>query len=110
MVRQTVEQAMAEHVGKPAPNEQRNLPPEVESQFIREYYDRHYRQTLIEPIPILGEKSPRAAVKTPKGEEQVVAWLKFLEAGEARMRRSNAIEPYDFAWMWQELGVSHLRK
>ena len=110
MVRQTVEQAMAEHVGKPAPNEQANLPPEVESQFIKEYYDRHYRQTLDEPIPMLGGKSPRAAVKTPKGEEQVVAWLKYLETGEARMRRSNAIEPYDFAWMWQELGVSHLRK
>ena len=29
---------------------------------------------------------------------------------EQAMRRSNAIEPYDFAWMWQELGVSHLRK
>lgn len=110
MVRQTVEQALAEHVGKPAPNEQANLPPEVESQFIKEYYDRHYRQTLDEPIPMLGGKSPRAAVKTPKGEEQVVAWLKYLETGEARMRRSNAIEPYDFAWMWQELGVSHLRK
>ena len=110
MVRQTVEQAMAEHVGKPAPDEQVDLPPEVEGQYIKEFYDRHYRQTLDEPIPMLGGKSPRAAVKTPKGEEQVVAWLKYLETGEARMRRSNAIEPYDFAWMWQELGVSHLRK
>ena len=110
MLRQTVEQAMAEHVGKPAPDEQVDLPPEVESQFIKEFYDRHYRKTLDEPIPMLSGKSPRAAVKTPKGKEKVVAWLKVLETGEARKRRSNAIEPYDFAWMWQELGVSHLRK
>ncbi len=110
MLRQTVEQAMAEHVGKPAPDEQVDPPPEVESQFIKEFYDRHYRKTLDEPIPMLSGKSPRAAVKTPKGKEKVVAWLKVLETGEARKRRSNAIEPYDFAWMWQELGVSHLRK
>ena len=40
MARQTVEQAMAEHIGKPAPDEQVDLPPEVESQFIKEFYDR----------------------------------------------------------------------
>ena len=45
-----------------------------------------------------------------KERKKVVAWLKVLEKGEARMRQSRAIEPYDFAWMWQELGVLHLRK
>ena len=96
--------------GEADSNEQADLPPKVESQFIKEFYDRHYRETLDEPIPMLGGKSPRAAVKTPKGKKQVVAWLKVLETGEARKRRSNAIELYDFAWMWQELGVSHLTK
>ena len=110
MVHQTVEQAMAAHRTNPAPIEQADLPPEVESQIITEFYDRHYRETLDQPIPMLGDTSPRVAAKTPEGKEKVATWLKVLETGEARMRQSRAIEPYDFAWMWQELGVSHLRK
>ncbi len=110
MVHQTVEQAMATHRAMPAPNEQAILPPEVENQIIKEFYDRHYRETLDQPIPMLDDTSPRVAAKTPEGQEKVVAWLKVLETGEARTRRSKAIEPYDFLWMWQELGVSHLRK
>ncbi len=110
MVHQTVEQAMAAHRMKPEPIEQAVLPPEVESQIITEVYDRHYREALDQPIPMLGDTSPRVAAKTPEGKEMVVAWLKVLETGEARMRQSRAIEPYDFAWMWQELGVAHLRR
>ncbi len=110
LVRQTVEQAMAEHLNKPAPDDQVALPPEVESQIMKEFYDRHYRETLDEPIPMLDGKSPRAAAKTSKGKEKVVAWLKVLETGEARMRQSKPIEPYDFSWMWKELGIADLRQ
>ena len=109
MVRQTVEQAMAEHIGKPAPNEHEDLPPDVENQMIKEFLDRHYREALDEPIPMLDGKSPRAAVKTAKGKKKVVAWLKVLETGEAKMRQSKEVEPYDFSWMWKELGVSEFR-
>ena len=102
---------MAAHSTNPAPIEQADLPPEVESQIVTEFYDRHYRETLDQPIPMLGDTSPRVAAKTPEGKEKIAAaWLKVLETGEARMRQSRAIEPYDFAWMWQELGVAHLRK
>ena len=110
MVHQTVGQAMAEHLKEPAPEAQVDLPPEVGSQLVKDFYDRHYRETLDEPIPMLNDKSPRAAVKTPEGKEKVVAWLKYLETSEARMRQSKAAEPYDFSWMWQELGIFELRK
>ena len=110
MAYQTVEQAMATHRDRPAPNAQVVLPPEVENQIVKEFYDRHYCETLDQPVPMLDDTSPRIAAKTPEGKEKVAAWLKVLETGEARMRRSKAIEPYDFIWMWQELGVLHLRK
>ena len=105
MVRQTMEQAMAEHRENPTPRESLDLPPDVESQLMKEFHDRHYRETLDQPIPMLGNKSPRDAAKTPKGREKVVAWLKHLETGEAKTRQSKEIGPYDFTWMWQELGV-----
>ena len=110
MVHQTVGQAMAEHLKEPAPEAQVDLPPEVESQLVKEFYNRHYRETLDEPIPMLNDKSPRAAVKTPEGKEKVVAWLKHLETSDARMCQSKAAEPYDFSWMWRELGILELRK
>ena len=110
MVHQTVEQAMAQRLKEPAPEAQVDLPPEVASQVVREFYDRHYRETLDEPIPMLDDKSPRAVVKTPEGKERVVAWLKYLETSDARMCQSKAAEPYDFSWMWQELGILELRK
>ncbi|WP_298938245.1 hypothetical protein [uncultured Ruegeria sp.] len=59
---------------------------------------------------MLDGKSPRAAVKTPKGKEKVVAWLKGLETGEAKMRKFKPVEPYDFSWMWKELGIAELRQ
>ena len=110
MVRQTMEQAMAEHRENPTPREQLDLPPDVESQLIKEFYDRHYRETLDQPIPMLGNKTPRDAAKTPKERENVVTWLKHLETGEAKARQNKSMDAYDFSWIWQELGVQELRE
>jgi len=38
---------------------------------------------------VLGNKSPRAAVKTPKGRAKVVDWLKTLENHTAKFAGSN---------------------
>ena len=59
---------------------------------------------------MLGNKSPRRAVKTPKGKQQVASWLKYLEKTEAKNRKAQNVAPYDFQWIWEELGVSELRK
>tara|TARA_R110002072_G_scaffold25582_8_gene85856 strand:- start:1713 stop:3146 length:1434 start_codon:yes stop_codon:yes gene_type:complete len=110
MVRQTIEQAMADQRGNPTPREQLDLPPDIESQLMKEFYDRHYRETLDQPIPMLGNKSPSDAAKTPKGREKVAAWLKHLETGEAKTRQNKSTDAYDFSWIWQELGVQDLRE
>ena len=64
----------------------------------------HYPRFLDEPIPALGNRSPRSAAKTTKGREKVVAWLKRLENGAARHDPSDPMAGYDFGWMWRELG------
>ena len=110
MAHKTVKRVVAARCTGHASNEQADLLPEVEIQNIKELHDRHYREILDQPVPMLDDASPRAAAKTPEGQEKVVAWLKVLETGEAGMCQCNEIEPYDFSWMWQELGVSHLRK
>lgn len=88
---------------------QDELPPEIAEQAISSYFDGHYRQTLDQPLPALGGKTPRQAAKTKKGREAVIDWLKLLENSEAHRAASQGQQPYDFLWMWEELKVADLR-
>ncbi|MDE0407670.1 MAG: hypothetical protein OXN81_07385 [Alphaproteobacteria bacterium] len=106
MARQTVAQAMAEHEAPDPPD----IPPEEEARLLAEFLDRHYRDTLDRPIPMLGDKTPREAVGTASGREEAAAWLKHLERGGAGTRAGRNIPAYDFRWMWRELGIEDLRK
>ena len=110
MVRQTLDQAMAEYSNKPVLREQPEPLLEVEGQLMKEFYDRHYRETLDLPVPMLGNKTPRRLAKTPKGKQQVASWLKYLEKTEVKNQKSQNTIHYDFLWMWEELGITELRK
>jgi len=108
---QTVDQALADHEKKPdaAPVES-PVPPEVAAEVIGEYLDRHYRESLDAPIPMLDGKPPRQAVRGKKGRQQVAAWLKYLENQDARRAPGDPLANYDFMWMWEELGILELRR
>jgi hypothetical protein len=56
----------------PAPPPKLNLSEDERRTIIHDGLDRHYRDLLDQPIPVLGNKSPRAAVKTAKGRAKVV--------------------------------------
>jgi hypothetical protein len=72
---------------------------------MRELLDRHYRRVIDEPLLALGSIPPREAVRTLEGRHKVIGWLKYLENGEGRRARRDGMSPYDFSWMWRELGV-----
>jgi len=78
--------------------------------MIHENLDRHYRKQLDEPIPMLGNVTPRKAAKTAEGREKLVAWLKCLENQMAQHESSEPMAGYDMAWLWEDLGVADLRK
>jgi hypothetical protein len=40
----------------------------------------------------------------------VVNWLKTLENHSSKRPAGDPIGEYDFGWMWQELGVTELRR
>lgn len=104
---QTPEQLLAEHDssdrddtdGSPTDT----IDPDIAVEVIHQMLDQHYRQCLDEPIPSLGNKTPRQCVKSKKGREQVIEWLKYLENNELRRATSQGQKPYDSSWMWQEL-------
>lgn len=85
------------------------IPPEIARQLMRDHLDKHYRETLDAPIPALGGKSPRQAVRTAAGRAKVIEWLKMLENRSAG-HGEGPIAEYDFGWMWVELGLQEHRK
>ena len=78
--------------------------PELDA-IIRQYKDAHYRRVLDEPVPMLDGKTPRQCVRTKSGRTRLVRWLKDLENGELHTAVASGEGPYDFAWLWEELGV-----
>lgn len=105
----TVEQMRDDHRDSGPQDGADKIPPEIARQLMRGHLDRHYRETLDAPIPALGGKSPRAAVRTAAGWKKVVEWLKYLENGSAR-HGDGPIADYDYGWMWEDLELAELRK
>ncbi|MBV8578520.1 MAG: hypothetical protein JOZ58_26240 [Acetobacteraceae bacterium] len=106
--RQELKQALAEKRSEPTPPS--GLSPAEERAIVQQSLDAHYRQTLDQPIPLLGDISPRHAVRTPRGRERVAAWLKMLENNGVRRPPDDPMAGYDFRWMWAELGIQRLRR
>jgi len=110
---QSLESALEEHRARsssPANDATPQLPAEEVARVKREFLDRHYQRVINEPLPAIGNISPREAVGTPEGREKVVGWLKYLENGESRRAQKEKTPPYEFTWMWRELGVLEERQ
>ncbi|MEP6565703.1 MAG: hypothetical protein ABJB10_11240 [Mesorhizobium sp.] len=107
----TVQQMMAERPDKDVETPTSDVPPDVAERTIHEYLDQHYRETLDQPVGMLGSKTPRQAVKTPAGRQKVAEWLKYLENQTARQPDpTHPMATYNFEWMWKELRVQELRQ
>lgn len=104
---------VAEMMASPRADEARapsGLSPDEEQAIIHQTLDRHYRGLLDEPVPMLGDVSPRKAAKTRKGREKLVGWLKLIENSTARQDSDSPVASYDVSWMWDELGIADLRR
>lgn len=98
--------AMAAARSKPPKEE---IPPELKAQVEREFLRRHYERWPDEPVPALGGKTPKAAVRTKKGRQAVIELLKEFEIHEARKASRAGGEPFDFGFLWQRLGLEKER-
>lgn len=107
----TAEEAIAAKSDKPKPAKSRQakpVPPDEARVIIHAHLDQHYAKTLDEPLPALGNISPRAAVKTPKGRADVIGWLKGLE-NHMSHAKDDPLATYDTSWLWHELGIKEQR-
>jgi hypothetical protein len=81
------------------------VPPEIAAQLIHNYLSNFYANWTEEIIPVLGNKTPRQAIKTEKGRRAVIDLLKSYENGEERRVRDQGGEPFDFGFLWDRLGL-----
>lgn len=75
------------------------------AQMVKLAKDAHYRRTLGEPVPMLGNRSPRQCRRSKQGRALLVNWLKELENHELRNAARTGTPPYDMGWIWEELGL-----
>lgn len=105
---QTVDQMKASPPTKRQPDAE--IPPEVQRELVHAMLDRQYRALLDEPVPMLGNVSPRAAARSARGRRNVAAWLKHVENRSRDAPNPNdPMASYDFSWLWRELKLEQLR-
>ena len=81
------------------------IPPEVQAELLGRFYEEHYHKWLDEPVPALGDRTPRQAAKLKTVRPKLITLMKDFESHAERQRRAG--EPaYDFGWMWKELGLA----
>ena len=106
---QTIDQMRADHEGYEAP--QSVVPPEIATKLVHEMLDKSYRETLDQPVGMLGDITPRAASKSANGRVKLVEWLKHIENRSAQQPDdTDPMATYDYSWLWHELGVEHERR
>ena len=105
---QTVEQMMAQQRNGPRPASE--VPPEIQTKLVHATLDKQYRALLEQPVPMLGNLTPRSAARTKSGREKLAVWLKHLENRSRQPVATDPMTTYDFAWLWRELKVEDLRR
>lgn len=64
-----------------------------------------YLKSIDQPIPMLGDESPRTCAGDPDKRHRAIEWVRYLED----MDSQNAPVPHDFSWLWKELGLEEHR-
>lgn len=106
----TLDQVMADDAARTPQDEALDIPPHEMERIVHDMLTREYTKTLDEPVPALSHKTPRVLACTKAGRVKVADWLKYIENGAAKSGTADPMGTYDFTWMWEELGLSDLRR
>jgi len=87
---------------RPAPH----LPPDVMAELIEKVIRQSYANWPDEPIPALGGKTPRQAIRTLAGLERVKGLLRGYEASETQQARREGRRAISYAFLWKALDIA----
>jgi hypothetical protein len=92
-----------------ASSEPTPLPPEIVTELIGKRIRELFVHWADEPLPILNDQTPREAIQTPDGLEQVEFLLHTYEHDEAQQAKAQHRSPVSYDFLWQSLGITHDR-
>jgi len=105
---QTVDQMMTQQQN--CPRSASEVSPEIQTKLVHASLAKQYRAMLEQPVPMLGNLTPRAAARTKSGRQKLAVWLKHLENRSRQPEATDPMATYDFAWLWRELKIEDLRR
>ncbi|MDO8940217.1 MAG: SEC-C metal-binding domain-containing protein [Methylicorpusculum sp.] len=89
------------NTSEPAP-----LPPEFMTELIEKRIQQLYANWADESLPVLDDRTPREAIQTQEGLEQVKFLLHTYEHGEAQQAKAQHRAPVSYEFLWQSLGIT----
>jgi hypothetical protein len=82
------------------------LPAEVIGEVIEKAIRHQYADWADQPLPVLDGGTPREAIQTTEGLEQVKFLLHTYEHGEAQQAKAQKRHAVSYKFLWQELGIT----
>jgi hypothetical protein len=82
------------------------LTPEIVTASIEERIRQYYPNWADEPLPILGGRTPREAIQTLEGLEQVKFLLRTYEHGEAQQAKAQHRPSISYDFLWRAVGIT----
>ena len=82
-----------------------DLPPDMLAEAVSNAVRRMYADWADVPIPALGGKSPREAIKTAAGLERVKGLLRTYEADEKQQAAQQGRHEVSYAFLWDAIGI-----
>ena len=92
--------------GNPRPPAQAQLPPEILTELVGKHIRQFYQHWADQPLPALGGSTPREAINTAEGLEQVKFLLHSYQHGEDRQAKDQNREAVSYDFLWQDLGIA----
>lgn len=82
------------------------LPAEIITALIEKQIRQLYANGVDEPVPALTGQTPREAIRTPAGLEQVKFLLNSYTHGEIQQAADQQRKPVSFEFLWHELAIA----
>jgi Protein of unknown function (DUF2384) len=86
--------------------DQAGIDPKELAQAMTQMIQRSYANWADEPMPALGNKTPRQAIKSAAGLERVKGLLRSYESGEKEQAADQGRPEISFDFLWNSIGVS----
>ncbi len=82
------------------------LDPETMAAVMETFIHRNYAKWADEPIPVLGDQSPRQAMRSSSGLERVKGLLRSYQDGEAQQAAQQGRREISYQFLWDALGLT----